>query len=47
LASRIHSPTSGSSRFSASPAVGWSIAALLPLVGGCELHQYEGLQRLA
>src|SRR5829696_4086304 len=39
LASRVHSPTSGSSRFSASSAVGWSIASLLPLVGGCELHQ--------
>src|SRR3712207_4934887 len=26
LASRVHSPTSGSSRFSASSAVGWSIA---------------------
>src|SRR5215212_8178240 len=39
LASRVHSPTSGSSRFSASSAVGWSIALLLPLVGGCELHQ--------
>src|SRR5215210_4339626 len=39
LASRVHSPTSGSSRLSASSAVGWSIAALLPLVGGCELHQ--------
>src|ERR671917_1217463 len=30
LASRVHSPTSGSSRLSASPAVGWSIASLLP-----------------
>src|SRR5215210_3954925 len=39
LASRVHSPTSGSSRLSASSAVGWSIASLLPLVGGCELHQ--------
>src|SRR5829696_6662444 len=39
LASRVHSPTSGSSRFSASCAVGWSIALLLPLVSGCELHQ--------
>src|SRR5918997_3125916 len=34
LASRVHSPTSGSSRLSASSAVGWSIALLLPPVGG-------------
>src|SRR5215207_1422201 len=38
LASRAHSPTSGSSRLSASSAVGWSITALLPLVGSCKLH---------
>src|SRR5215212_8499032 len=39
LASSVHVPTSGSSRLSASSAVGWSIASLLPLVGGCGLHK--------
>src|SRR5215210_1480145 len=41
LASRVHSPTSGSSRFSASSAVGWSIASPLPLVGGCGHWQLD------
>src|ERR687890_1156122 len=41
LASRAHSPTSGSSRLSASSAVGWSIALLLPPVGGCAKRSEE------
>src|SRR5688572_3385761 len=39
LASSVHSPTSGSSRLSASSAVGWSIASLLPPVGGADGHE--------
>src|SRR5215203_5506455 len=46
LASRVHSPTSGSSRFSASSAVGWSNACLLPPVDGCTQHKPSGTTKL-
>jgi hypothetical protein len=45
LASRAHSPTSGSSRLDASPAVGWSITSLLP--SSLPLHGSETVHRAA